>query len=234
MNRLFAGLALAFALSGAQAADPFTDASQKAYAPYRAALFKTNATSQPEAQQALEQAQRAWSGIVGQFAGKVPPPYDRDPGFAATLNEVAGLYDRADAEIRKGRLPEAHEILEEVRDRLAELRRRNQVIVYSDHMNAYHSEMEHVVSGADGLLAQPDGLQKLTAQAGVLAYLSVKLASEAPPEYLKNEEFDALLKAQRQSVDDLQSALLARDSRAVKDAVGKLKKAYSRLFLKFG
>jgi hypothetical protein len=40
------------------AADPFTDALQAAYAPYRAALFRTSGKSQPEAGQATIQAQR--------------------------------------------------------------------------------------------------------------------------------------------------------------------------------
>ena len=94
--------------------------------------------------------------------------------------------------------------------------------------------MEHVLNEGEKMLAQPSGLMKLTAQAGALAYLSEKLTSEAPAEYLKNEEFNMLAKAQKKSVDDLQTALFAQDVKAVKEAIGKLKGPYSKMFLKFG
>lgn len=234
MNKLLVIAALSFTCATSFAADPFTDAAQKAYAPYRAALFKTNSNSQAEAQQAMQQAQQSWIQIVGQFSAKAPAPYDRDASFAATLNEVAKVYEQAATEVNKGQLTAAHETLEKVRDLLADLRHRNQVIVYSDHMNAYHAEMEHLLNNGEALLAQPNGMQKMTAQVGVLAYLSEKLTSEAPAEYLKNEEFTALAKAQKQSVDDLQTALLAQDATRAKEAIGKLKGPYSRMFLKFG
>ncbi|MBS1156231.1 MAG: hypothetical protein H6R07_2155 [Proteobacteria bacterium] len=234
MNKLLAIAVMAFALSSAFAADPFTDAVQKAYAPYRTALFKTNSNSQPEAQQAMQQAQQTWAQIVAQFATRAPAPYDRDVRFAVTLAEVASVYAQAATEVSQNQLPQAHETLEKVRDLLADLRHRNQVIVYSDHMNAYHSAMEQVINEGEKLLAQPDGMQRLTAQAGVLAYLGEKLTAEAPAEYLKNEEFITLAKAQKKSVDDLQAALFALDAKAVKAAIGKLKGPYSRMFLKFG
>ncbi len=234
MNKLLASAVMTLALSGAFAADPFTDAAQKAYAPYRAALFKTNSNSQPEAQAAMQQAQQSWAQIVAQFATKAPAPYDRDTRFAATLADVASVYAQAATEVSQNQLPQAHETLEKVRELLADLRHRNQIIVYSDHMNAYHSAMEHVLNEGEKLLVQPDGVLKLTAQAGVLVYLSEKLSAEAPAEYRKNEEFVTLAKAQKKSVDDLQAALFAQDAKAAKEALGKLKGPYSKMFLKFG
>lgn len=60
------------------AADPVTDAMQKAYVPYRAALFKTNSKSQPESKQTITQAQHAWSEL------KNPLPIRRQPGYLKT------------------------------------------------------------------------------------------------------------------------------------------------------
>jgi hypothetical protein len=131
-------------------------------------------------------------------------------------------------------LAAAHETLEDARDIMAQLRRRNQVIVYSDHMNAYHSEMEHVLIDGGKTLASPNGMQILTAQVGALAYLSKKLNSEAPANYSSNSEFVELLKAVDKSVLDLQAALFAQNASAIKEAMGKLKAPYSKLFLKFG
>jgi len=229
------GLILGAGLAGATwAADPVTDAMQAAYAPYRAALFRTNGTSQAESQQALTQAQQAWARLATQFGAKPPAPYDRDAAFGAALSAVDKVYAKALAEVGANQLSRAHETLEEAREIMADLRRRNQVITYSDHMNAYHAEMEHVLEQSAKTLALPDGMARLTARAGALNYLAGRLASEAPASQMENAEFKGLLQALEASARELQSALFAQDSAAVKAALGKLKPAYSKLFLKFG
>lgn len=234
MKTLFATAAMALALSSAFAADPFTDAAEKAYAPYRVALFKTNSNSQPEAQEAIEKTQASWKSVITRFAGKAPAPYDRDAGFAKSLTDVAQVYDAAAAQIGKGELKAAHETLEAARDILADLRHRNQVVVLSDHMNAYHSVMEEMLEQGEKTLTAPDGRQKLIEELGALAYLAGKLSTEASKDLAGNPEFVALNKALQQSVADLRSALYRGDDVAVKAALGKLKAPYSKLFLKFG
>lgn len=218
----------------ALAADAVTDAMQAAYGPYRVALFKTNSNSQAEAQQAMTQAQQSWGKLASQFGTKPPVPYDRDAAFATSLAEVSKVYAKATEQVAANQLIAAHETLEAARDIMAELRHRNQVVVYSDHMNAYHQEMEHVLIDGAKTLAQPNGMQQLTAQVGVLTYLSKKLGTEAPANYSSNPEFVELLKAVDKSVADLQAALFAQNAVAVKEAMGKVKGPYSKLFLKFG
>ncbi|MDO8447899.1 MAG: hypothetical protein Q7T10_03735 [Rhodoferax sp.] len=216
------------------AADAVTDAMQEAYGPYRVALFKTNSNSQTEAQQAMTQAQQSWGKLAAQFGAKPPAPYDRDGAFGTSLAEVSRVYTKATEQVAANQLTAAHETLEAARDIMAQMRHRNQVIVYSDHMNAYHSEMEHVLIDGAKTLAQPNGMQQLTAQAGVLTYLSKKLSSEAPASYTGNAEFTGLVQAVDRSVADLQAALFAQNAVAVKEAMGKIKGPYSKLFLKFG
>jgi hypothetical protein len=63
-------IALCWQAAIALAADPVTDAMQAANAPYRMALYKTNGTSQAEAQQALVQAQQAWDKLNTQVGVK--------------------------------------------------------------------------------------------------------------------------------------------------------------------
>lgn len=216
------------------AADVVTDAMQAAYGPYRVALFKTNSNSQAEAQLAMTQAQQSWGKLATQFGSKPPAPYDRDTAFSTSVADVSKVYAKATEQVMANQLTAAHATLEDARDIMAQLRRRNQVIIYSDHMNAYHSEMEHVLDDGSKILAQPNGMQQLTAQVGALAYLSKKLSTEAPVNYSSNSEFVGLLKAVDKSVEDLQSALLAQNASAVKEAMGKIKAPYSKLFLKFG
>lgn len=230
-------ISLAVALSFgvfAHAADAVTDLMQAANAPYRMALYKTNGKSQEEAQQALVQAQQTWGKLSTQFAVKPAAPYDRDPAFAASVAEVSKVYDQALLEVNAGQLSTAHNTLERVREIMAEMRQRNQVVVFSDHMNAYHSQMEVIMVHGNETLAQPKGMLLLTAQTGALSYLAKQLEAQAPADLTKNAEFAGLLKAVNQSVASLEAALLNQDLAAVKDAVGKLKGPYSKMFAKFG
>ena len=225
------------------AADAFTEAVQATYPAYRSVLFKTNSATQEECRQALAQAQSAWQQVAGRFAAGAPSPYDRDTQTSATLREVAAVYAQAGAEIERNQLKEAHETLEKVRDLLAAMRQRNQVVVFSDHMNAYHEQMEHVLTAGPGLLggggtngtsSTSGGLTALALEVGALQHLAGRLSSQADAGLRANPEFNTLLKAVQQSVADLRAAVLAQDAAAAKAALGKLKGPYSRLFLKFG
>ena len=207
---------------------------QAAYAPYRAALFRTNGKSQPEARQAIAQAQSAWKLVTERFAGAPPAPYDRDTQFGATLAKVSSVYDKAEKQIGAGELSAAHETLEEVRDLLAALRQRNGVVVFSDHMNAYHAEMEHALIEGPKILAGAQGIALLTAQAGVLEYLVSQLRAQAPAASRENAEFLSLLADVEGSVQALKTAAVSQDVAAVRAAIANLKAPYSKLFLKFG
>ena len=124
------------------AADPVTDAMQAAYAPYRAALFRTNGKSQPEAEQGDGPGA---AGLAGAAPTGLPPsqpaPYDRDAQFAATL--AAGgrrCTNVPPSEVQRATAWPMHtRRWKQVRDLMAELRHRNDVVVFSDAMNAYHA-----------------------------------------------------------------------------------------------
>ena len=216
------------------AADPVTDAMQVAYAPYRVALFRTNSNAQAESVQAIAQSQQAWTKLTEQYSAKPPAPYDRDSAFAASLAEVSNVYALAAQEAANNQLTKAHETLEKARDIMAEMRRRNQVVIFSDHMNAYHSEMENVLINGPKILSQSNGMQQLTAMVGTLSYLAKRLITEAPANYASNEDFGESAKAVTKSVSDLQDALFSQDATAVKAALAKVKVPYSKFFLNFG
>jgi leucyl aminopeptidase (aminopeptidase T) len=237
INATFKAISLAVVLSFgalAHAADPVTDLMQAANAPYRMALYKTNGKSQEEARQAVVQAQQAWNNLSSQVGAKPAAPYDRDPVFSASMAEVSKVYDQALKEVSAGQLGTAHNTLERVRDVMADMRQRNNVVVFSDHMNAYHSQMEVIMLHGSETLAQPKGMLLLTAQTGALSYLAKQLEVHVAAELKQNTEFAGLLKAVNQSVADLEAALLNQDLAAVKETVGKLKGPYSKLFAKFG
>lgn len=227
-------LSFVLAASLASAADPVTDALQKAYVPYRVALFKTSNNLLEDSRKAIAQARKEWNDIAVRYKSSRPSPYDLDTAFLETMTEVADIYAKAAAQIEKNQLAEAHGTLEMVREETAALRHRNQVIVFSDHMNAYHAQMELVLNDGMKILAEPNGLSRLTAQVGVLEYLAASLNTEAPADYSANDEFIGMYKAVEKSVADLSEALVSQNTEKIKTAIDKTKVPYSKMFVKFG
>lgn len=227
-------LSLALALPS-QAADPATDALQQAYGPYRVALFRTNGQDRGEAERALSQAVRAWQQVIERFAGSPAPwPYAADTQFAATLREVGLVYQEAEGRVKAGQLAQAHEVLERVRDLLADLRHRNGVVVFSDAMNEYHAAMEDLLKNGAAVMAKPQGALQVMAQVGVMEHLAKRLLDQASAALRADTEFQAGLQAVRASVAALRAAVEAQDVAAVNKAIAGLKGPYSRLFQKFG
>lgn len=232
-----AALALAASLAAipaCQAADALTDAMQAAYVPYRAVLFRTNSKAQAESEQAMAQARQAWADIVARYARQPPAPYDRDAAVAGTLAEVDAVYAAAAQQIAARQLAPAHETLERARDLMSDLRRRNGVVVFSDHMNEYHEQMERVLSEGPAQLATVQGAQALLARVGALEYLAGRLHSEAPATLKANPDFAPLQQQVQNSVAVVREALVRQDLAAARAALDKVKKPYSQLFLKFG
>ena len=227
-------LCLLSAATVALAADPVTDAMQKTYAPYRVALFKTNNNAQEDSRQAVIQAQQGWTRIVSEFGSNPPAPYAGDPAFAISIAAVNNVYAKALEQIAQNQLVEAHETLEEVRDILADMRRRNQVVVFSDHMNAYHLEMERALIDGPKWLQQDGHTLRLVAQAGVLGYLVARLREQAPASLKADADFERALAAVEASVNQLREAAQSQDLARTKAALGQVKAPYSRLFLRFG
>lgn len=236
LRRLAASAALCFGLITSPAfAGPFQDAEAQvraAYADYRAALFQTNKKDAAATEAALSGFRIKWSALATAWKAAPPPQYAADPKLGETLEKIARINETAAEETKAGKLAEAHETLEDIRDELSALRARNGVTTFSDQMNAYHEMMETVWGGKyDGMSAA--GLLAMREDAAVLAYLARELGSgEANSGDAAG--FKEALAAVQGSVETLRKALAAGDAEAVKKAQGALKPPYSRMFLKFG
>ncbi len=225
---LAASLSLSAAVAGPVA--DFEDQFRAMYGDYRAALFMTNTGKQEPSAKAAGALEAAFTAISQAYGDLPPPQYADDTLWATTLADAGMLIEQARGEIAAGKLPEAHETLEGVRDLFGDLHVRNGVTTFSDRMNAYHSEMEHVLM-AD--LAAAD-LGELREQAAVMDYLARDIVANPPTDATGNAEFDTLTAKFAASVDAFLSATRSGDPEQVKAAVAGLKKPYSVLFLKFG
>jgi len=210
----------------------FENDMRAAYGDYRGALFFTNANKPDEAAKAVAAFEQKWDALGADYAA-APPHYADDPAYKQTLAKVSEIVKTAADEVAAGKLPEAHETLEAIRDQIGELHMRNGVISFSDRMNAYHAEMEHVLGKDYGDL-DAVGMAVLVGDAAVLDYLAVQVADHPPAEAAGNPAFEAAMKPFMNSVETLQAAARSGDAAAARKAIGGLKGPYSKLFLQFG
>lgn len=230
-----AGALVALALALPATAGTFAEGEttlRDAYGAYRAALFLSNQGKAAETAQALGKFDAAWGALATGWRADPPPQYAADAQLGATLDTVAALSAKAGAAVAEGKLPQAHEVLEEVRGEIAGLHTRAGLIGFSDRMNAYHAEMEAVLA-RDYLALGDRAVPTAIADAAVLSYLAGDIAANPAPEAAQ-QGYAELIAGFEASVADFVSAAQGGDPAAIKAAQGKLKVPYSKLFAKFG
>ncbi|MCE5974528.1 hypothetical protein LZA78_13650 [Sinirhodobacter sp. WL0062] len=205
---------------------------RQAYGAYRDALFLSNQGKQAETAAALEKFDVAWSQIVAGWTIDPPPQYAEDMALAETFTTVNGLIATAGQQVGAGDLPTAHLTLEEVREAVAALHMRNDMVGFSDRMNAYHAAMEEVLETDFAALGDA-GLARMQAEAAVLEYLAGQILAHPAPE-ATDPTFAPLLEGFLASVTAFGDAARAGDLAAGIAAQSGLKVPYSKLFAKFG
>ena len=96
-----------------------------------------------------------------------------------------------------------------------------------------HEKMEKVLGdGYEGWDAA--GRARLAGDMAVLAYLAEDLDRHRPAALVGSTEFQGLMGAVRSSIAAVNQALAGGQPDAIRKAVGGLKPAYSKFFLRFG
>lgn len=213
----------------------FNSDVEKAYAAYRKALFQTNKKDAEKSTKANEMFINGW-GVIKETYAKAPPEvFSTDPEWANTLSSIAEIAQKGQGQITAGQLAEAHETLEAIRDELSDLRKRNSVIIFSDHVNSYHEVMEKLLAGNN----TPDEINEssvvdIRGRLAVLIYLANEIEANAPKKYRDNESYMKLQEGLFVSLEKLTQAIATDDSNAISKAINMLKPAYAKLFLNFG
>jgi hypothetical protein len=236
MKRILLGGAFALAALSSASAGPVSDfenAYRQMYGAYRAALFKTNMGDAEASTGAMGKFASQFAALDATYGDAPPPHYADDPLWGETMAEAGRLAGQAKAQIAAGELAEAHETLEGVREVFGDLHIRNGVETYSDRMNAYHAEMEHLL-GLDIAALDDAMIGDVRERAAVLAYLAADVLGAPPAEAEGNAEYATLAAAFEASVTALLDAARTGDPEAVRKAVSQVKKPYSMLFVKFG
>jgi hypothetical protein len=225
----------AWSSAGENRYQQFNSAVEQAYAAYRKALFQTNMKDAEKSAKANEMFITRWSSIIETYKEQPPEVFSADPKWADTLSSIEEIASTSAGQIKDGELAEAHETLEAIRDELSDLRKRNSVVVFSDHINNYHEVMEGLLVGG----YNPDKMNEAAVveirnQLAVLNYLAETIKENAPDRYRSDATYEKLEKGLFASLDGLYNALESNDPKAVSKAVKMLKPAYAKLFLNFG
>ena len=213
----------------------FNSDVEKAYAAYRQALFQTNKKDAEKSGKANGKFIQQWQQIVQSYAANPPEVFSSDTKWESTLAAIEEIALESASQIRQGQLAEAHETLEAIRDELTDLRKRNSVIVFSDHINNYHEVMEGVLEeGYTPDKIDSQAMAQLHGQFAILQYLAAAIKKNAPIKYRENEQYQQLEAGLFGSLEDLNNALESKDPAAISKAINMLKPAYAKLFVNFG
>lgn len=213
----------------------FYQQQNDAYASYRAALFQTNKKDQAASLKGISKFNQQWQQVIQQFSNNPPEIFVTDNQWQPTLDKIANIAARGTLQIEQGELSEAHETLEEIRDELSQLRSRNHLNFFSDHVNNYHEQMEQLLQ-ARYQKETLDNTAKLTIreQLAILDYLADEIIAHAPENYRNDVGYTKLQQGLSASLTRLRAALDSEDPATIIQAIQGLKPAYAKLFVKFG
>ncbi|MEO5372787.1 MAG: hypothetical protein H7840_00755 [Alphaproteobacteria bacterium] len=219
--------------AGAGPIAEFEGRLREVYAQYRTALLAAEAGDRQAATAAVGGFIEGWAAVVKAYSGAPPPHYSEDPEWTGTLDAVRDMAEDARSSLGRGDIEEARHSLEEIRDVMADLRRRNGIIGFGDRLVAFHEQMEGVI---DSDFARIDGRQRgvLREQTAVLLYLVGAMRRDAPTHLAIDDEFKSLVDALDTVIEALHDSLSGSDRAAMLRAAKAIRPAYARLFRKYG
>jgi len=210
-------------------------AVQNAYADYRMALFQSNQGRSIEARDSMEQFLDKWNAILDKYLDDPPCIFAEDPLWSKSLTEVKSIMQQGLSAAEADDLSHAHEIIERIRDVLGELRHRNHVVAFSDYVNKYHTQMEYIINvfGSEDNYSQQER-QSLREALAVLQYLGKEMEANAPARYSSDPRFSELMNTNFDAINQVASSLNSPESLQLKNAIKRLKPAFSMLFINYG
>ncbi len=212
---------------------------ESANAPYKLALLATSLGDGFNGQQRLAEFAGAWKAFRAALEQAPPPPFDTDARWHDDLRQVSAWAEDAGKQIGAGQLHEAHETLEQVRGRWAEMRRRNGLRWLGDGLTLFHDPMEKTVLALKEKTPATIAPQDLQVVRDALPELRKHLADVRTADLSGLAPADAvsarqLIGALAETVDALAGSLQSGEVDKTLDAGRRLKPAFARLYLKHG
>lgn len=222
--------------AGASDLRAFNDAFADAYGHYRQAVFYGRSGNIAVAALELEQFVGKWTGVVARFGANPPDAFTDDRAWAETLELVGLAAQRGLEQLDAGDAEAAQEALDPIRDVTGDLRRRNGVSVYSDHVDELSAAMDVLAYYRRAIedLGDPEAVARVAKQAAIVAYLFEKCDLRAPEAIRRDPEFRRMIDGANESLAKLWTSLKTGDLRLYRIGIGEVRSYERILFLRFG
>ncbi len=220
-------------LAASAAPDATLDAISEAYVPYRIAVSYLRAGETELGEISLQQFVDRWERLAATLTAEPPAPFDADPKFAASFEEILKAAKNAQVQLAGGNAGKALAELEPVRALLAEVRRRNGIRTLSDCIDDISNQMDLLQNLRDRSfdINDPGKASKASAAIAALAPILDRCARQPPPK--NREQFDRLIQQASSSVETARDALTVRDADRFIRVVRELRSIDHILFQQF-
>ena len=226
-------------ISGPAGASPLSDflaQSTAAYGHYRGAVNYLRTGNIDLAALELESAGEKWAALAARFAAAPPDAFADDPAWRDVLDGVGDRLKGGLDEIDANRADQAAETLAPIRAMLGDLRRRNNVRVFSDRVDELSAAMDRLwrFRKAPPDFNVPETRRSLRAETAVLGYLLDRCRAEAPQDIAGTPEFERLVDGALEAIERMWRAIDTADTAFLINTLRELKSFETILYLRFG
>lgn len=237
-KRAVAAFALALSLAptaapGAPSLGTFLEDLGPAYDGIRKAMFYLERDAVAPAGFEIERSAEAWRTDVLPYADSPPAAFAHDPRFGDTLEKIgealgrAGAADGAEATL---------DALSGIPATLAELRARNHVVVFADHVREANRAMDKLYAYRHREIDFSDQavVDDLRARLAVAAYTWRECDAAAPPDIASDPAFRRMIDGTLDSLDRMWAAIAAGEQRTVINILREVRSFDRLLWLRHG
>lgn len=221
------------ATGGAQAGEgaEFDARLAQAWAHYRSALHHSGRSGEAQvAKVELAAFLDSWRSMQERWGHRPPPQYSEETEWKETIEAVAGIAARAIVELERKDPDDARSTLDEVGAVLADLRRRNNVVAFSDHMIEFAHALEDAI-GAETPSARSAPARR--DQMAVLRYLAERIQKNAPHSLQQDPDFSKMADNLQANIQRART-LAEGKAEGLDRALAAIRASFERLQLKFG
>jgi len=216
--------------------DAFHAAQGDAYAHYRQAMFYTRTGNTMTAAFELDEMAGKWAKIVSRYSENPPAAYAADPKWRETLEDVAKRIDLGLVAVSDGNAEQVTDQLSPIRGLLADMRRRSNVVIFSDHVDAANKAFQKLFEFRQNQpdFSDPAQVSDLQNRLDETIAAYKKCVDEAPSGIAANEQFQRLMKDSLFYLERINVAIDEKNQLGVVNILRRVISSDKLLWLLFG
>ncbi len=214
----------------------FLAASAEAYKPYRGALAYLRTGNTGLAALALDDAAERWDRLCERYRERPPAAFAADPAWQDSLDDITRRMEAARARAAADDAKGAAELLKPIRASLGSLRRRNGIVTFSDHVDAFSAAMRAlwVYRHDPPDMSDDETIARLRQLARALKRAWETLDDEVPAAIANDPQLRRLLEGSAAGIETLERAIESRNQRFLVNTLRELRSFEQMIWLNFG